>query len=53
MVCIRQATVDDLISVQNTNLWCLRTSFTVRVARRTIRHVWLVWQRPVQRPATH
>jgi hypothetical protein len=32
MVCIRQATVDDLISMQNTNLWCLPENYQVRSA---------------------
>jgi len=30
MVCIRQATVDDLISMQNTNLWCLPENYQMK-----------------------
>jgi hypothetical protein len=30
MVCIRQATVKDLLQMQNTNLWCLPENYQVR-----------------------
>jgi hypothetical protein len=32
MVNIRQATVDDLIQMQTTNLWCLPENYQVRLA---------------------
>mmetsp|Transcript_28377 Transcript_28377/g.53660 ORF Transcript_28377/g.53660 Transcript_28377/m.53660 type:complete len:212 (+) Transcript_28377:110-745(+) len=30
MVCIRQATVDDLLAMQNTNLWCLPENYQMK-----------------------
>mmetsp|Transcript_26322 Transcript_26322/g.40775 ORF Transcript_26322/g.40775 Transcript_26322/m.40775 type:complete len:181 (+) Transcript_26322:91-633(+) len=30
MVCIRQATVEDLLSMQNTNLWCLPENYQMK-----------------------
>jgi hypothetical protein len=30
MVCIRQATVNDLLQMQTTNLWCLPENYQVR-----------------------
>ena len=30
MVCIRQATADDLIAMQNTNLWCLPENYQLK-----------------------
>jgi hypothetical protein len=31
MVCIRQATSDDLLQMQTTNLWCLPENYQVRL----------------------
>jgi hypothetical protein len=33
MVCIRQATVDDLLAMQSANLWCLPENYQVRTYR--------------------